>query len=134
MITLDAEVLSQVNNLDMGRNGVLIEELFTFSVTKTEEDDIYLVKGQGISKSQFCFPDESFMYIAQQIASIAFRVRKHYLSFRMVEQQANQLSASITCRTQYSYFNHIAIANFSLFSFIFFLPCVFRSKLSAVCC
>ena len=85
---------------------MFLQELFTLAVAEAEEDNVHLVKRHLVGKTLIGFANESFMYVAQQIASIAFRVGKDNLYLRMVQQQTNQFSACIACSTQYSNLYH----------------------------
>ena len=71
VVALDTEVLGKVNDLDILWDGVLLQEGFALSVSEAEEDDIDLVKWHLIGELQVRFANESFMYIAHQIARIA---------------------------------------------------------------
>ena len=71
MITLDAEVLCQVDDFYVLWDGMLLEEGLTLAVTETEEYDVNLIKRHLVGELQICLTDESFVYVADEIASIA---------------------------------------------------------------
>ena len=52
VIPLDTEVLSQVNDFDVGRNGVLLQERLALPMSEAEENNIDLVEGHLIRKLQ----------------------------------------------------------------------------------
>ena len=53
-------------------------------LTEAEENDIYLVERHFGSKLQVCFAIETFVYIGNTIACIAFAICENYLCFRMI--------------------------------------------------
>ena len=79
MVTLDTEILCQVDDLDILRDGMFFQESFTLAVTKAEKDDIHLVERHLVGKPQISLADESFVHIADEIACVALRVGKHNL-------------------------------------------------------
>ena len=93
---LDTEVLRQVNDFDMLRNGVLLQESLTLAVTKAEEHYIYLLEGHLVGKCQVGFADKSFVDIRHQVSCVTFRVGKHNLCLRMVQQQTEKFSARVS--------------------------------------
>ena len=106
VIAFDAEVLGEVDNLHVLWNRMFLEERFALAVTEAEEQNIDLVKGHLVGEAQFRLTDESFMDIAYQISRIALGIGKDYLCLRMVEQQTDEFTTRIACRTKYSNFNH----------------------------
>ena len=70
VVALDAEILCQVDNLDACRYAMFFEELFALAVTEAEENDVDLIKGHFVSKLEVGVANESFMYVADQIAGI----------------------------------------------------------------
>ena len=68
--------------------------------TETEEQNIDLVKGHLVGEAQIRLTDESFMDIAYQISRIALGIGKVYLCLRMVEQQTDEFTTRIACRTK----------------------------------
>ena len=99
MVALDAEVLCQVDNLHAFRYRMLLEERLALAVTEAEEHDVDLLKGHRVGKAQVGVADESFVHVAHQIAGVALRVGKYNLCLRVVEQQADELTARIACCT-----------------------------------
>ena len=49
---------------------MFFEELFALAVTEAEENDVDLIKGHFVSKLEVGVANESFMYVADQIAGI----------------------------------------------------------------
>ena len=70
VVALDAEILSQVDNLHVGRNRVLLQERLALSMSETEEHHIYLVKRHLCSEALLSFPEQTFMHIAEEIPCI----------------------------------------------------------------
>lgn len=99
MIALNTEVLCEVDDLDVPWDGVLLEECLALAMTKTEEYDIHLIERHLVGELQVSLTDESFVYVADEIASVTLGVGKDNLCLRMVEQQADQFSACIACST-----------------------------------
>ena len=99
MIALDAEVLCQVDNLHVGGDGVLAEESLTLAVSEAEEDDVDLLERHLVGKPQIGIANESLVYVADEIASVTLGVGKHNLCLWMVQQQSDEFSTSIACRT-----------------------------------
>ena len=71
VVALDAEVLRQVDNLHVLRNGVLLEECLALAMTEAEEYDVDLVERHLVSKLQIGLADEAFVYVGNQIAGVA---------------------------------------------------------------
>ena len=63
MVTLDAEVLCQVDNLDVLRNSVLLQEGLALAVAEAEEDDIDLIEWHLVGELQFSLADEAFVHV-----------------------------------------------------------------------
>ena len=55
------EVLCQVDNLDVGRDGVFLEESLTLAVSEAEEDNVNLVKRHLVGKRQIGIANQSLM-------------------------------------------------------------------------
>ena len=66
VVALDAEVLCEVDNLHIGRDGMLLQKLFALAVTEAEEDHVNILKRHRIGESQIGFPDQSFMHVADE--------------------------------------------------------------------
>jgi hypothetical protein len=102
-----AEVLSQVNYLDIGRNGVFAKKLAALAVSKAKEYHIHLVEWQLVGKGQVRLAIQTFVHVCYLVTGIAAAVDKLDFGLGVIEQQANQLSSRITCATYYSYSYHI---------------------------
>ena len=63
VVTFDAEILSQIDDLDVSRDAVFLEESLALAVSKAEEDYIDLVKGHLVGKLQICLANQTFMDI-----------------------------------------------------------------------
>ena len=85
-----------------------MEECLTLAMPKAEEDHIHLIEGHLVGELQICLADEAFVYVADEIASIALGVGKDNLRLGMVQQQTDQFSACIACSTKNSNSNHIS--------------------------
>ena len=83
----------------MAGDGMLLEELLALAVTETEEDYVDILKRHLVGEPQVCIADKAFMDITHQIARVTLRVGKHDLCLGMVQQQTDQLTACISCRT-----------------------------------
>ena len=70
VLSFDAEVLCQINDLDMGGDGVFLQESLTLTMSEAEEDDIHLIKGHFVRELQVRLADESLVYVRHQIAGI----------------------------------------------------------------
>jgi len=71
MIALNAEILCQVDDLDVLRDGVLLEEGLALAMSETEEYDIHLIKRHLVGKLQIRLANESFVDIADKVACVA---------------------------------------------------------------
>ena len=71
MVALDAEVLCQIDNLHVLRDSVLLKECLTLTMSEAEEYDVDLVERHCVSKAQLGFPEQSLVYVADQITCIA---------------------------------------------------------------
>ena len=60
---LDAEVLCQIDNLHILRDGMLLEECLALAMTKAEEHNVYLVQRHLVSELQIGIADQSFVDI-----------------------------------------------------------------------
>ena len=97
MVALNAEILCQIDDLDILRDGMFLQEGFTLAVPKAEEYNVDLLKGHLVSKLQFRLANKPFMHIADQIACVTFRIGKHNLCLRMIQQQTDEFTSRITC-------------------------------------
>ena len=70
MVAFDAEVLRQVDNLHVLRDGVLLQELLALAVAEAEEDYIHLLEGHLVGKREVRLANESLMHVAHQIAGV----------------------------------------------------------------
>ena len=95
MAALDAEVLGKVDNLHVGRNGVLLQELLALAVTEAEEHHVNLLEGHLCREAQVGFSNQSLMDVTHQITGIALTIGKDNFCLGVVQQQADQLSARI---------------------------------------
>ena len=78
------EVLSQVDDFYILRHIVLLKESLALAMTEAEENDIYLIERHFGSKLQVGFAIETFVYIGNTIACIAFAICENYICFRMI--------------------------------------------------
>ena len=63
VVALDTEVLSQVDNLHVLRDGVLLEESLALAMTETEEYHIDLVERHLVGKLQVGIANQTFVHI-----------------------------------------------------------------------
>jgi hypothetical protein len=75
-------------------------------VTKTEEDDIYLVERHLIGEAEVSVAQQTFVNVAHAVTRIRLRVGKHNLHLWVVNQQTQQFAACISGSTKDSDFNH----------------------------
>lgn len=66
-----AEVLSEIDDLDVLRDIMLLHERLALAMTEAEEDDIHLVERQFGGELQVCIAIESFMDIRHVVPGIA---------------------------------------------------------------
>ena len=99
VVASDSEVLCQIDDLHMAGDGMLLEELFALPMTKAEEDYVDIFEWHLVSKPQVGVADESFMHVAYKIASITLAIGEDNLCLGVVQQQANEFSARVSCRT-----------------------------------
>jgi hypothetical protein len=78
---------------------MFLEEGLALAVSETEEYDIDLIERHLVGKLQISLANESFVDIADEVACVALRVGKDNLCLRVVEQQADELTARIACCT-----------------------------------
>ena len=71
VVTLDAEVLCEVDNLHSLRNRVLLQEGLALAVAEAEEHDIDILEGHRVGKLQVGLAVESFVNLCHGIARIA---------------------------------------------------------------
>lgn len=114
----DAEVLRQVDDLDMRRHGVLAEKGLALPVTKAEEKHVYGVKGHRVCEAQRRVADEPFMDVGNEVAGIALTVGKDDVGLGVVQQQAEELTARVARCTKNAYF-HKYICSYVLTLFVF---------------
>ena len=91
-----AEILCEVDDANIRRDVMLLEELRALSVTEAEEYDIHFLKGKFGGKAQVCFAIKSGMHVRNQVSRITFAIDKHNFCRRMVEQKANKFASSIS--------------------------------------
>ena len=85
MTAPDAEVLGQVDYLYVGRYGMLGQEGRALAVPEAEEHDVHTLERHLVGESQLRIADESFVYVAHQIARIRLAVGKDNLNLGMAE-------------------------------------------------
>ena len=100
MVTLDAEVLGEVDDLHVLRNGVFLQEGLALAVTKAEEHHINLVERHLIGKAQLGLSEQTLVDVRNQIASIALAIGKDNLCLRVVDQQTDKFTTRIACSTK----------------------------------
>ena len=91
-----AEILCEVDDANVGRDVMLLEELRALAVTEAEEYDIHFLKRKFGGKAQVCLAIKSGMHIRNQVARITFAIHKHNLCRRVIEQKANEFASSIS--------------------------------------
>ena len=97
MLASNAEVLSQVDNLDTRRNLMLLQELLALAVSEAEEDDIHFVERHFRSEAEFCLANQSLVYFTHRIACIALAIGKDYLNLRMPKQHTDEFASCVAC-------------------------------------
>ena len=106
-VALDAEVLRQVDDLNMRRDGVLPEKGFALTVAEAEEEHVDRVKGHGVAEAQRGVADEPFVDVGDEVAGIALTVGEDDVGLGVVQQQADELPARVARCTKDAYFNHL---------------------------
>ncbi len=71
MITFDAEILCEIYDLHVVRDGMFLEERLALTMSKAEEHDINLVERHLVSELQISIANETLVDIRYQIAGIA---------------------------------------------------------------
>ena len=100
MIADNAEILGKVDNLYVGRHGMLPEEGLALAVAEAKKYNIDIIETVFAAKPQITLPYQSLVYICHKIASIALRMGKRNLNRRMVEQKADKFTTSIAGGTK----------------------------------
>ena len=95
----NAEVLRQIDNLYMGGDGMLLEELLALAMAKAEEYHVYLVEGHGVGEAEVGVAQQTLMHIGHEVARVALAVGKDDLCLGVVDQQADELAARVACCT-----------------------------------
>ena len=72
MISLDTEVLCEVDNLHIVRDSMFLEESFALAMTEAEEHHIDLIERHLVGKAEVCITDKSLMDIAYALYGIDF--------------------------------------------------------------
>ena len=70
VVALDTEVLSQVDNLHVGRNRVLLQECLALSVSEAEEHHIHLVERHLRRELQLGLAQQALVYVIHFIPSV----------------------------------------------------------------
>ena len=91
-----AEILCQIDDANIRRDVMFLEELRALAVTEAEEYDIHFLKGEFGGKAQVCLAIKSGMHVRNQVSRITFAIDKHNFCRRVVEQQANEFTCSIS--------------------------------------
>lgn len=100
VVALDAEVLCQVHNLHAGRDVMLLKELLALAMTEAEEYDVNIVERHFARELEVGLADESFVNVIDIVACVRLRVGKDYLCLWMIEQKADEFTASIAGSTE----------------------------------
>jgi len=64
------EILCQIDNLDVLGDGMFLQELLTLSVSEAEEYNINLIEGHLVGEAHIGLANETFMDVADQVASV----------------------------------------------------------------
>ena len=113
-----SEVLGEVDYFHFGVNIVFCQKRLALSMTKTEKNDIYLVKRHFGGKFQIRVAKQSFVNICHPVAGIAATIGKHYLRLGMISEKPYQFTTGISGRTHYTYFYHsLCVRNLLMFKF-----------------
>ena len=99
-IVLVAEVLRQVDNLQVGRHLVLLHKLGTRTVSRAEKQHVDGLQVVLRRKAKVALAIEPSVHLAHKVARVACRVNECNLHLRMVDEQTNQLACGVT-RTAY---------------------------------
>ena len=71
VIALDAEILCEIDNLYVLGNGMFLQECLAFAVAEAEEYHVNLVERHFVGKLQVSLANQSFVHVANRIASVA---------------------------------------------------------------
>lgn len=71
-------------------------------MAKAEENSVNLIKRHLVGEVQGAVAHQPFMYVAHQVAGIAFAVGKDNFCLWVVQQQADQLTTRVACCASFS--------------------------------
>ena len=71
VIALDAEILCQVDDLDIGRDLMLLEECLALAMAEAEENNIDLVERHVGRETEIGIANQALVHIRETVASIA---------------------------------------------------------------
>ena len=97
VLACDAEILSQVDYLDIRRYLVFREELLALPVSEAKEDDVHFLERHFAGEAEVSLANQPFVDFADGIAGVALAIGKDNLRLGMPQKHSYQLAASITC-------------------------------------
>ena len=95
----DPEVLRQIDDLHLFRDGVLFQVSLTLAMTETEEYHIHLIERGVSGEYHVGVSKQSFVHITDGIAGITLTIGKHDVYLGVVEQQSDQFTTGIAGST-----------------------------------
>ena len=99
VVTFDAEILCQVDDLNISRNRVFFQECLALTVTEAEEYHIHLIEGHLVGEFQIGFTCQPFMDITHQIAGVTLAIGKDNLCLGVVQQYTDEFTTRVACST-----------------------------------
>lgn len=106
-LALKAEVLCKVDNLDVIRNLMLLQESLALAMSKAEEHNIHIIERHIRSEAQVGLAIKTLVHIGNKVAGITLTIDKRNLGFRVIEKYADKFASCVTGSAKYTYFHII---------------------------
>ena len=106
VVAFQPEILRQVDNPDMFRDGVFLQELFALSMTEAEKHNIHVVERHRRRECHITLAKQSPVHVADEVAGITFAVDELQLGLGVVDEQADEFAGCVASPAEDSNLNH----------------------------
>ena len=110
-LALQAEVLCQVDYLNVLWNLMFLQERLALAMTETEEHNVHIIERHLRCKAQVGVAIQSLMHIGNKVAGIALAVDKRDFSFGVIDKYADKLTGCVAGSAEDSYFHNFISAH-----------------------
>ena len=110
-LALQAEVLCQVDYLNVLWNLMFIQERLALAMTETEEHNVHIIERHLRRKAQVGVAIQSLVHIGDEVAGIALAVNKRYFGFGVIDKYADKLTGCVAGSAEDSYFHNFISAH-----------------------